>query len=213
MLAARNPAGSMTWRQGGATGLTFQRSATVVMVMRERLGQSIEGPPRRSRLVLLIAAETVAPRRHLRAPGKTVLMAAKPEETVQRTIGLSCFMSADGFTRAPQPSRARSGIRRRPVPTACVAAQGFTLFGQGCFFAFERLARLFVAPAFRGCSRRSIRFASLARTDSAFFTLPRSSPPSSAPHPGTAARAPMRGASRPATRAGECTDELPPLVA
>ena len=50
--------------------------------------------------------------------------AAKPEETVQKTIGHSCFMSADGFTRAPQPSRARSGIRRWPVPTSCVRGSG-----------------------------------------------------------------------------------------
>jgi len=80
-------------------------------------------------------------------------MAANTEATVQKTIGHSCFMPTYGSNRAPQPGRARSRIRRRPVPTSAFAAQGFKLFGHGCFCAFERLARLLVAPAFRGCAR------------------------------------------------------------
>jgi len=77
------------------------------------------------------------------------IVAAKAEETVQKTIGHSRFMPTYGFTRAPRPGRARSGIRRWFDHASAVAAQGFTLFGHGCFFAFERLARLLVASAFR----------------------------------------------------------------
>jgi len=68
-------------------------------------------------------------------------------------MGFGRTAGSDASLRAGRLVAGRR-IRRWPVPTSACAAQGFTLFGHGCFFAFERLARLLVPPAFRVQARR-----------------------------------------------------------
>ena len=82
-------------------------------------------------------------------------MAANTEETVRKTIGHSRFMPTYGSNRAPQPSRARSGIRRCPVPLLAFAAQGFIpLFDP---FAGPRLSALHTGPLIGHSTSRRAR--------------------------------------------------------
>jgi hypothetical protein len=80
------------------------------------------------------------------------IMAANTEETVQETIGHSSFMPTYGLP-AHLSRVALVAVFGAVLFPLLRSAQGFTLFGQGCFFAFERLAR----PAGHG-SRRSNQF-------------------------------------------------------
>jgi hypothetical protein len=77
------------------------------------------------------------------------IMAAKPEETVQKDDRSFVLHANLRVSRAPRPGALVAVFGAVLFPLLAFAAQSFTLFGRGCFFAFERLARLLAAPAFR----------------------------------------------------------------
>ena len=63
MLGSKNPAESTIWQQGGPAGITFQRAAAGVMVMREARPEAekarhgkVGGPGTRACLMLLSGA-------------------------------------------------------------------------------------------------------------------------------------------------------------